>query len=1384
MRKILALLFALVFLTAGASNDPWMRFRHIDMGDGLPSNCILSLQQDHLGVMWVGTDRGIFIYEGIRFTRLPDLTAPVPVYALHESGNLMYLGTERGLFCYNFLEDSVHTVLLGSSVHVSMADVTDLAESRDSTLWVSTAGSGLFCLSPDGTRRNYMMPDGDGNVSGVFVDSSDRIWAFNRLSSEAPLALFDRDSLKFEAFPLTDVRHKPVFGRGVTMCEADDHTLWLGTWDDGVLSFNPDTHEAEQILSSAHPSVGHIRSMMRYDDSLFLVGSDCGLVLFNPATGFVHSFAVDHSDPQSLSNQFVSPMMRDREGGIWIGTIYGGISYASPGSNVFTTYVVSCQEDGSSASGSVANGFAEGDDGRIWVATSDCGLCLFDPATEQFRPVRMEGNNHRHSSSVQALAIRAGEVWTCTYEEGLEVYDMQTHRCRHYPQLLDVSDNVLCLSCHSMLCDGAQQLWIGTSSGVCLYDPTTDRFRLARYFGVAVTGIRQASDGVLWFCTRGRGLWSYDPRTEHWHQYYKWNDHSYGRVTTVAFDLQGRLWAGTPHGLYCINDSDEVELVPLLPDDSDLDVRSIVADSTTLWLGTSSGLIRYNLTDDGHRLHVFTQGDGLTSVDYTPGGAFRSSVGRLYFGTTSGITVFSPRQVAGNEVTPNIVFTGLEVSSRARRIYKPEFSVNLNLGTQIDLDYTEDEIFVTLAALSYCQPEKNQYAYYLEGFDDEWIRAGNRNQIVYTHLSPGRYTLHAKAANNNGIWSDNEATLRLVIHPPFYWNVGSIMIYLLLILFVVFWLLNSWRKRSELAHQRKIEEVREENNRRMQESRIHFFTIIAHEIRTPVSLIISPLQKVLSQSSQLPAEVQTNLSVVDRNSRRLLDLVNQLLDFRKMGDGPLHIHPRPTALRPLLEGVTTNFENAFHDSGISFSATYPSADFTACVDGEAMVKLVSNLLSNAQKYASSRVTFSCGPLLGPSGAWPGLESADAVRYFEICVTNDGPLVSDSDREKIFRPFYQADDSKPGTGIGLSIVKNIVSAHQGHIDLQSELVSGTTFRVLIPSNLKPCEEDAAEVLPAGTGAKAVSGKVDDTPTAQPQSADSASDDTTATTSAATASEPTVPAAAPADTRAKSAQTTGGKPAERPVLLLVDDNADMVGFLSDSLSVQFEVLTARDGSQALATLEAHRVDIIVSDWMMPVMDGLQLCAKVRDNAATSHIPFILLTARTDDESKLKGVDSGVDVYVEKPFSLEYLQACALNLVRMRKLLAEKYRRQPLEPIGALSPNSADAQFLSSFEKLVERHFADTDINHEAMARELGMSRTTYYNKIRVLTGMSPSQMIQIVRLKHAARMLQEGATSISEVCYEVGFTSPSYFAKCFQHQFGVKPSEFVANAKKKS
>ena len=616
----------------------------------------------------------------------------------------------------------------------------------------------------------------------------------------------------------------------------------------------------------------------------------------------------------------------------------------------------------------------------------------------------------------------------------------------------------------------------------------------------------------------------------------------------------------------------------------------------------------------------------------------------------------------------------------------------------------------------------NQIMYKLDGFDTDWLTVGESPIVTYSNLRYGNYIFKVKVSNSDGVWNEEGVSLKVQILPPFYLSICAYFIYALLIIGCSLYAVMYFKRRSNYKHRRQMEKFEQEKEREVYHAKIDFFTNVAHEIRTPLTLIKGPLENIILKK-QVDAETREDLNVMKQNTERLLNLVNQLLDFRKTESQGFRLNFTECNVTEILKETHKRFTSLAKQKGLNFVLNVPEQDFYAHINQEAFTKIISNLLNNAVKYAETYVYL----LLD-------LNEVETEKRFYVRTVNDGGIIPDEMKEEIFKPFIrfnEEDNGKvtTGTGIGLALSRSLAELHRGNL-MMLEGEEANTFCLMLP-----VEQDSVIKLVV---------------------------------------EPSF-----VESNKVTERQVGlmENKANKSVILVADDNPDMLSFVVRQLENSYIVLTATNGVEALEVLDSNEVTLIVSDVVMPRMDGFELCRVIKSKLDYSHIPIVLLTAKTNIQSKIEGLELGADAYIEKPFSVEYLQACIANLINSREKLRQAFTQSPFVAANTMALTKADEEFIKKLNEIIQNNYHNPDFSMDDIVDSLNMSRSNFYRKIKGVLDLSPNEYLRLERLKRAAQLLKEGNARVNEICYMVGFNSPSYFSKCFQKQFGVLPKEFA-------
>jgi ligand-binding sensor domain-containing protein/signal transduction histidine kinase/DNA-binding response OmpR family regulator len=1295
-------------------------FSHITGENGLSQSNVKTILQDSYGFMWFGTKNSLNRYDGtsIRILRCEDTARGKGnnnISALFEDGDRkLWVGTDKGVYLYDPVREEFHAMDAATADGEQMTNwVSDIQADRAGNIWIVIPDEGVFRYRA-GRLYRYDVTDRDHYAyeypECMCVTASGEVWIG---TSNAGLCEYDAAADTFRQH-LAD-RHGHTFeGDHIfSICEYGD-CIAVAAHEGQLRKYHRATQEISVVdAPEVHYSV--LRDVVCFDGELW-VGTQAGLFIVNEQEGKVIHLKEDLMHPYSLSDKTVYRIYRDREGGVWLGTVFGGVNYLPSQRLVFEKYLPSTS--GCSLSSKRIRELAEDAYGHIWISTDDGGINVLDTKTGHIAPPAYAAGQKEKQNTLAVAVIRQ-QVWIGTFKQGIDVIPLPSGSRREYPgTALNLEES----SVYAMLEDCRGRVWLGTGRGLYVAARGEMHFERVTYCGHEwIFHLMEDREGQVWIATMGNGIYKHDPRdgsyTHYAHHAEDSASLSSNSVSDIMQDSRGRIWFSTDRGGLCLYDGENGRFTAYsvadgLPDDV---VYRVLEDRQHyLWFGTNRGLVKFH--PDTREIRVYTKSDGLPENQFNYKSALKAGNGKFYFGSIGGLVAFDPEQHGGTDFTPPVYITKMSIYNNEITVHSEDSPLQRSIihTEHIVLPYNRSNLGFDFVALSYASPSATQYRYKMEGLDREWIMAGSNRNITYSKLPPGNYRFVVQATNRDASWTDARRSLAITILPPWWRSSTAFAVYALLaVCLIACWF--CWYEKRQRKRIREVQKLFEiEKEKELYSSKITFFTEIAHEVRTPLTLINGPLENLLEMNIE-DRKITRNLQVIAQNTKRLLELTRQLLDFRKVGANKFLPDFVMLNVAGLLRETVDRFEPTIQQKGKTLTLHMPGDDLTAAVDREAFTKILSNLLNNALKYAAHRIE---------------VRLTKESTSFSIGVSSDGSRIPEELAARIFEPFFRINrsDGTPGAGIGLPLARSLSELHQGrlYLDTRSEV---NTFVLTLPLNQEKVIrlEDRTRH----------NGYIEPEETLQPVSG-----------------------------------------ADRQTVLLVEDSESLSAFMAEKLQESFVVEVAGNGVEALELLKNRRVDIVISDVMMPQMGGFELCRAIKSDMELSHIPFIFLTAKNDLDSKINGLKTGAEAYVEKPFSFNYLYTQIMTLLTNRRKEREAFARRPFFPVHNMHMNKADEEFMDKIIGVIRHNLSDANFNVEYLAEILCMSRSSLLRKIKALTNLSPVDFIRLIRLKKAAELILEGKCRMGEICDRVGIHSPSYFSKLFLQQFGMTPKDFAS------
>ncbi|MEL6559593.1 MAG: two-component regulator propeller domain-containing protein [Bacteroidota bacterium] len=1363
------LLFVLLFLQlqviALAQSGKEFDFTKVD--EELTENTVTSILQDSRGFLWIGTGYGLNRYDGHHMVNYefsqddPGSIGYGGITSIYEdSKGVLWIGTtEDGLNRYHYETDSFSKYSHDYRDHSTISNnyVTTILEDYTGSLWIGTAGGGLNMMDPDRvviTRyfKNTDDPFGlSGNVvTGIEEDENGNIWVG---TEDNGMSLFIRNDNRFIHYKHDPKDELSLNSNTVyTMHKSRDGSIWIGT-ENGLnkLVYKKagryifENIPYDNILDDKVYNV--VLSVMVDDKNRLWIGTENGgLIVKDLKTNQERKYTKDPAG-KMLSGNSIWSIYEDNQGFVWLGLFNSGLMKVNPNGKRFR-HLKSNQLLPNTISNDMVTSFAQIDEDNFWVGTDGGGLYQWNRTNDAFYKFTDFKDDGVRKEILSMLMDSRGDLWVGFWKGGIRVLKKGSKHFEkiNYPDESEFEDGGI----FYMTEDHQGNMWISVhKQGLYKYNPSDQILEKFLFDPLQNDGLSTSELNVIfedskhniWIGTSTVGV-NIMEKNQFGHKLVKYGRTSEpgaisgSKVNCIFEDSDNNVWVGTESKL---NLFDRVTksfksfgVAEGMPNES---VRGILEDDQkNLWISTRKGITK--LDKSNFKFSNYTTFDGLQSNEFIRNACLNTSDGQMLFGGINGFNAFNPEEIECNNYQPMVYFTDFKLSNIPLNP-QPDSPLmeDISLAKEINLEHNQNDFSIEFSIISFSQSRRNVFAYQLENYDEDWRMVGNQRSANYTHIPPGDYIFKVKATNNDGVWSDNIASVNIHIERAWYHSYLAYAIYILVIGALVWLGIYLLLNRERLKVQYDLEHMELSKMQELDEMKSRFFANISHEFRSPLTLILGPLRGLMNSTEDKAQKEQYGLMF--RNAQSLLSLINQLLDLSKLERGKMKLEASEQDIVEFLKPLVKSYTALANKKYIRYKIDLPSQQLPVYFDRDKLEKIINNLLSNAFKYT-------------PDFGTVELKLTDENNSILLQVSDSGIGIPDDEAEYIFNRYYRVNNKQTtrneGTGIGLSLARELAQLHKGSIVLVKGQEQGATFNLWLPkghthlteeqiitrqNNRLNEEEQMWEDFPAST-----------------------------------------------DELDETIERIENEANNLPLILVVEDDKDTSRYVRKTLEEDYRVIEAHDGEEGIKSALNQIPDLIISDVMMPGVDGFELCGTLKNDLKTSHIPIILLTAKASDKSAIEGFELGADYYINKPFDPKVLLLRVKNILNTRDKIVKQLGSKSLhmEPKD-IQMAKKDQDFLNRAVEIVEAHMSDSGFNVEDLGRELGLSRMQLYRKLKALIGKSANEFIRFIKLKRAAQLLNHGSMTISEITYKVGFNDLKYFRDCFKKQYGVNPSDYL-------
>lgn len=1348
-KLLIIIIFIALSILAIHANRIDFRFTHLTNVDGISQQHITCLMQDSKGFMWIGTKNGLCLYNGYEIKRYfnidkneNSLNHNFIRAVFQDDKNQIWIGTDRGLCRY-----------------LPEFDIFQRYDypQASTTVFSQTLSGDLFCVSGNNSLNHYNSNkdifervdfiDDAIQIFSMTVDKADKLW----IGSTSGIKIYDRNLMqiteyanlnRYESWSIVEDIPNTIF-------IDKQENIWIGKNGNGLVRFNPKTQQIKHWDKQNGLNDGMVRTIEEDAQGRIWVGTEKGLFVFFDDENIIN-IQQDYTNNESLNDNAIYCVLSDRDDNIWVGTYFGGINILKNDYKQFKHYRAGYSNY--LLKGKAIRKIIEENEDMLWIATEDGGLNRLNEKTGEIKKI----THPAIVDNVHSLLLdkQSNTLWIGMFRGGITKLNIKTGAYKNYPEgALGLNSDMV----FSIEEDKDGVIWIASARGLRYYDKQKDYFErlphetLSNYF---IYTLFVDSENQIWIGTRSQGLFRYNKisgEIKSWVSNESINGLKDNFITSIFEDSNKQIWIGTNNGgLYYIDRQTETiykaDYEPLRQENCIY--GTLEDENKNMWFSTNNGLICMDVSRKN--FYRYTTDEGLPTNQFNYSSCLKSTNGRFYFGTVNGMISFIPKEVAINNDNLNIALINLYIDNQAVTALQKNSPLTKSFDEtdKIILSAKQARSFsIEYAAIALGHTSNISYSIKMEGVDREWNYVDKQRRIIYSNLPHGHYVFKIRASSSNQEWDKaSERSLEVEILPPFYLSAYAYTIYFVIIVLILFVAYKIVSIRIKEKNQMKMEHLEKESIKAMNKMKIDFFTNISHELKTPLTLIISPLQSVL-ESSKLDFGLKPRLQTVSRNARKMVKLLEELLTFNKIEAGQTTISLQKGNPMEFLEEIYYLFKEITDKKEIHFELDLENNEELVWYSPSCVEKVINNLLSNAIKFTPEKGQIKLSANIE--------EGVDGFIKLNVAVADTGIGIVKEELTNIFTNYYQTPRGRNfdsvGWGIGLALTYNLVNLHKGNISVESEVGKGTTFSVIF--------------------------NVDEKAFSKQEISDIKADQNFLVTYNYQKSDILENTILPVNKLSEAEAEFDSQ----YTILVVDDNQELAGFLSEIFSAKYyKVFVASDGEEALKIATKHFPDIIISDIMMPVMDGITLCNRLKNDLLISHIPVILLTAKQGQENMITGFESGADMYIEKPFNTKALELMVQNMLRTRDLNRKQFKDNPEISFNNIIKNPRDEKLLSNIKEFIKENIDNENLSVADITQAVGVSRTVLHVKMKNLLDMSISEYVKTLRLNKAKELLLEGM-NISETAYNTGFSDPNYFSKCFKKKFNTTPSDFLSNLK---